>query len=142
MASRFRQFRRRTGKPNRRMQASVALPAAYHGVPGRCGRARNALDGAVVDIVRVAVPAVAPVRLTGLVEPKARVGRYCALAGAVVIAAVNATLPVRPPLGVTVIVEEFFSVAPGATLTEVASMVNPVAGGAATVIEAVPDVPR
>jgi hypothetical protein len=142
MANRFCHFRRRAGSPKRRTQARVALPAAYHEVPGRWGLARNALDGAVVDIVRVAVPAVAPVRFTGLVEPKARVGRYCAPAGMVVIAAVNPTLPVKPPLGATVMVEEFPSVAPGPTLRDVALIVNPATGGAATVIEAVPNAAR
>jgi hypothetical protein len=40
------------------------------------GYIRSALVAAVVLIVRVAVPAVVPVMLTGLVEPKLRVGGY------------------------------------------------------------------
>ena len=43
--------------------------------------------------------------LTGLVEPKLSVGGSVALAGLEVMAAVRATLPVKPPLGAMVIVE-------------------------------------
>ena len=35
-----------------------------------------ALVAAVVEIVRIAVPAVTPLMLTGLVEPKLKVGEY------------------------------------------------------------------
>jgi hypothetical protein len=41
------------------------------------------------------------------------------------MAAVNATLPVKPPLGVTVIVEVFPVVAPGATVTGVPARAKP-----------------
>ena len=61
--------------------------------------------GAVVVMVSVAVPAVVPVMETGLVEPKLRVGRSCAPDGLVVTVAVRATLPVKPLLGVTVMVD-------------------------------------
>jgi len=63
--------------------------------------------------VSVAVPAATPVILTGLVEPKLSVGGSCAPAGLDVKAAVKATLPVKPPLGFTLIVEVFPVVAPG-----------------------------
>ena len=53
----------------------------------------------------VAVSAEALVMLTGVVEPKLTVGGSCAPAGLDVIVAVSATLPVNPPLGVTVIVD-------------------------------------
>jgi hypothetical protein len=69
----------------------------------------------MVFMVRVAVPAVVPVMLTGLVEPKLKLGGYWAPAGLDVMAAVNDTLPVKPPAGVTVMVEVFPVVAPGAT---------------------------
>ena len=82
----------------------------------------------VVETVSVAVPAAAPVMLTGLVEPKLRVGGLTAPDGLEVIAAVNATLPVNPPLGVTVIVEVFPVAAPGATVTAVPLMVKSGAG--------------
>jgi len=72
---------------------------------------------AVVAMVSVAVPAVAPVMLTGVVEPKLRVGGYRAPGGLVVTAAVITTLPVKPPAGVTVMVEVFPVVAPGVTVT-------------------------
>lgn len=58
------------------MQARVALPAAYHGTPGRVGWTSAALVAAVVEIVSVAVPAVLPEMLTGMVEPKLTVGGY------------------------------------------------------------------
>jgi hypothetical protein len=74
---------------------------------------------AVVEMVRVAVPGLTPVMLTGLVEPKLKVGGYWAPDGLEVTAAVSVTLPVNPPLGVTEIVEVFPMVAPGATETAV-----------------------
>ena len=83
------------------------------------GWTRAALVAAVVEMVSVAVPAVVPVMPTGVVEPKLSVGRYCAPAGLEVTAAVSVTLPVKPPAGVTVIVEVFPVVAPGATVTAV-----------------------
>jgi hypothetical protein len=85
--------------------------------------------GAVVEIVRVAVPAEAFVMLTGVVEPKLKVGRSCAPVGVLVTAAVSATLPVKPPLGVTVIVEVFPVVAPGDTVTVVPLTVKLGGGG-------------
>jgi hypothetical protein len=48
-------------------------------------------------MVRVAVPAVVPVILTGLVVPKLKVGGYWAPAGLEVMAAVSVTLPVKFP---------------------------------------------
>ena len=94
------------------------------GTPGRLGSSRALLVAAVVDMVRVAVPPAALVMVTGLVEPKPRVGRYCAPVGLEVIAAVKTTLPVKPPDGVTVIVEVFPVIAPWATVTAVPAMVN------------------
>lgn len=70
-------------------------------------------------MVRVAVPAVVPVMLTGLVEPKLRVGGYWALVGLEVTAAVSATLPVKPPAGVTLTNEVLPVIAPAMTLTAV-----------------------
>jgi hypothetical protein len=83
--------------------------------------AREAVVGAVVEIVSVAFPAVDPVMLTGVVEPKLRVGRSTAPVGLDVMAAVSATLPVKPksPFGVTVMAEEFPVVTPGVTVTGV-----------------------
>jgi hypothetical protein len=68
-------------------------------------------------MVRVAVPAAEPAMLTELVEPKLRVGRYCAPEGVEPMAAVSTTFPVKPPTGVTVIVDVFPVVAPGETFT-------------------------
>jgi hypothetical protein len=80
---------------------------------------------AVVVTVSVAVPAVAPVMETGVVEPKLRVGALAAPAGELVIAAVRATLPVNPPLGVTVMVDVFTVVAPATTVTPVPESIRP-----------------
>ena len=55
----------------------------------------------MVEITSEAVPAEAPVMMTGVVEPKLRVGGFCAFAGLEVMAAVSATLPANPPTGVT-----------------------------------------
>jgi hypothetical protein len=68
---------------------------------------------------RVAIPAELPVMLTGLVEPKLMVGGYWAPAGLEVTAAVSVTVLVKPPAGVTVMVELFPEVAPGVTVTAV-----------------------
>jgi hypothetical protein len=119
-----------------RRNASAALPAAYQGSSGRFGITTALVVAAVVETVSVAVAAVAPVIATGVVEPKLTVGGYCAPVGLEVIAAVSATLPVNPPVGVRVIVEVFPVVAPGATVT--AGPFNVKLGGAVTVIEAEP----
>jgi hypothetical protein len=106
--------------PKSSRQASVAPPVAYQGVLfwGRAAAEQPEL-AAVVKTVRVAVPAVAPVRLTGVVAPKLRVGGFTGFAGVLVIAAVSVTLPVKPPLGVTVMVEVLPVVAPGRTEADV-----------------------
>jgi hypothetical protein len=90
---------------------------------------------AVVVMVRAAVPAAVPEMETGVVEPKLRVGALEAPAGELVIAAVRATLPVNPPLGVTVIVEVFPVVAPATTVTAVPARARPGAEAAVTVTE-------
>ena len=110
--------------PKRRIPAKAAPPAAYQGTPLCLGRTRAALVAAVVVIVSVAVPAEVPVMLTGLVEPKLKVGGYCAPVGLEVTAAVSATLPVKPPVGVTVMAEVFPVVAPGETVTAVPLIVK------------------
>jgi len=113
MLSVDRQPRRRAGIPRIKMQTTVAAaPDANQGFPGRFGWTSVALVAAVVEMVSVAVPATVPVMLTGVVEPKLRVGGYWAPAGLEVTAAVRATLPVKPPAGVTVIVYVFPLVAP------------------------------
>jgi hypothetical protein len=116
--------------------ANEAPPATYHGSPGRFGITAALVVAAVVENVSVAVPAATPVIATGVVVPKLRVGGYRLPVGLDVIAAVNATLPVNPPVGVSVIVEAFPVVAPGATVTAVPATVK--LGGAVTVIAALP----
>ena len=85
---------------------------------------KAALVGAVVEIVRTAIPGEVLERFTGAAEPKLNVGGFWAPAGLDVTAAVRATLPVKPPLGVNVIVEVFAEVAPGLTVTDVAFSVK------------------
>jgi len=80
---------------------------------------------AVVLMVRVAVPGKMLVMLTGPVERKPNVGILCTFAGLPVMAADSATLPVKPPLGVTVIVEVLPVTAPGATITGVPEIAKP-----------------
>jgi hypothetical protein len=121
--------------PNSNRQANATPPAADHGTPGRLGKARAELVGAVVEMVRVAVPAVAPSMLTGLVEPKLKVGGYWAPVGLEVTAAVSVTLPVKPPAGVTVIVEVLPDAAPGDTESAVPVTAKVGFTGAATEIE-------
>lgn len=88
------------------------------------GYVRVALVAAVVEMVRVAVPAAVPVILTGLVEPKLIVGGYWAPVGLAVMAAVSVTLPVKPPTGVRVMVLVFPVVAPGTKVTAAPVIVN------------------
>ena len=122
MASVARRLRRRPGMPKSKMQARAAPPAGNQGTPRGMRLAVVQPLAAVVEMVRVALPAVAPVMLTGLVEPKLKVGRSCAPLGLEVTAAVSATLPVKPPAGVTVIVDA--TAAPGATVTAVPVIVK------------------
>ena len=95
--------------------------------------------GAVVETVRVAAPAVVPEMLTGVVDPKLKVGGYWAPDGLDVRAAVNATLPVKPPAGVTVMVDVFPVVAPGVTVTAVPLKANEGFTAAVTVTVVVPE---
>jgi hypothetical protein len=118
----LRHLLRRAGMPKSKMQARAAPPSVYQGNPRCIGLASGALVAAVVETVRVAVPELEPVMFTGVVEPKLKVGGYWAPAGLDVMAAVSTTLPVKPPLGVTVIVEVFSVVAPGTTVTDVPAM--------------------
>jgi hypothetical protein len=70
-----------------------------------------------VVIVKVAVAVDVPVMVTGLVEPKFKVGGSIAPAGLDVTAAVSTTLPAKPARGVTATVVVLPLVAPGATVT-------------------------
>jgi hypothetical protein len=79
-------------------------------------------------MVRVAVPAVVPVMLTGLVEPKLTVGGYCEPVGLEVTEAVSTTLPAKPLAGVRVTVDVFAVVAPGVRVTAVPVTEKPGAG--------------
>jgi hypothetical protein len=62
-----------------------------------------------------------------------RVGKSTAPVGLVVITAVNTTFPTKFPVGITVIVDEFPVVAPGASDTGFPLIVNPAATAAFTV---------
>src|ERR1700691_5801835 len=75
MPSVERSLRRRPGRPNSTRQAS-ATPPAYQGVPrvGRVSAVQDPACEAVVTMVSVAVPAPLPETLTGLVDPKLKVG--------------------------------------------------------------------
>jgi hypothetical protein len=104
------------------------------------GWTRAALVAAVVEMMSVAVPAVAPAILAGLVEPKLKVGGYWAPAGLEVTAAVSATLPVKPPAGVMVMADVFPVVAPFAIVTAVPLIVKLEVAAVVTVTEVAPDV--
>jgi len=112
----------RAGMPKSRMQARAAPPSVYQGNPRCIELVSDALLAAVVETVRIAVPELEPVMFKGEVLPKLKVGGYWAPAGVDVMVAVSTTLPVKPLLGVTVIVDVFAVVAPGATVTDVPAM--------------------
>jgi hypothetical protein len=94
--------------------------------------------GGVVEMVSVAVPALVPLMLTGVVEPKLSVGGFTAPAGLVVTTAVRATLPVNPAEGVMVMADVLPVVAPAATETVVPEIVKPGVAVVVTVTVAVP----
>lgn len=123
--SMVRQLRRRAGMPKSSRQASVAPPAVYQGTTECLGCTSAELVAAVVVMVRVAVPAVVPVMVTGLVKPKLSVGGSTEPDGPVVIAAVNVTLPVKPLTGVTVIVDVLPVIEPGVTVMGVPLTLKP-----------------
>jgi hypothetical protein len=81
--------------------------------------------GAEVVTVKVAVPLLAPVIVTGVVVPKLKVGGSTAPVGLVAIVAVSETGPVKPPDGVSVMVDVFPVAAPGATETAVPATAKP-----------------
>jgi hypothetical protein len=117
------------------MQASAMPPTTDQRVSGRAGIMAAPEVAAVVLIVRVAMPAVDPVILTGLVEPKLNVGRFAAPVGLDLRVATSATLPVNPLVGMTVMVVEFPLVAPRANvrLAEPGLSARPGVGGGAPV---------
>jgi hypothetical protein len=100
------------------------------------GKTRAALVAAVVVTVSVAVPTEVPLMLTGLVEPKLKVGKCRAPAGLDVITAVSAMLPVKPFVGVRVMVEVLPLAAPAVIETALPLTVKP--GDSTTLIEVNP----
>ena len=121
-----RQPRLPAGMPNNSRQARTAEPPVYQGIPRgtRLSAVHDWVWPSVVTMVRVAVPAVMPVILTGVVEPKLNVGFATAPDGLDVMAAVSAMFPVNPLAGVNVIRAVFPVVAPAATLTVVPATVK------------------
>ena len=113
--SMVRQRRRRLGVQSSKTQARADPPVAKPKAPGRLGRARALVAGAVVEMVKVAVPAFVPEIVAGEVSPKLRVGGSFAELGSDVIAADKVTLPVNPPLGTMETFDELPVLAPGAT---------------------------
>ena len=73
---------------------------------------------AVVLIVKVAVATDVPEMFTGEVAPNVKVGGSTAPAGLEVRAADSAILPVKPPLGVAVMIEVLAVVAPARMETD------------------------
>jgi hypothetical protein len=110
----------------------VVVPVMLPEVPVTVTVYTPGVVAVVVVTVRVAVPGLVPVMLTGVLEPKLREGGEVAPAGLEVMAAVSTTLPVKPPAGVTVMVEVFPTPAP----TPVPLSAKP--GGPATMTVAVP----
>ena len=99
--SRVSHLRRRNGRQNKRSAARVPPPRARFRLNGSW---RADVDAAVVVMVSVEVTAVVPEIAAGW--EAVHVGGSMAPIGLEVIAQINATAPVNPPLGVIVIVEE------------------------------------
>jgi hypothetical protein len=89
--------------------------------PGSLLATQDVVELAVVVMVIAPVPEATEVMVTGLVEPKLRVGGLMAPEGLAVIAAVNVTtaLPMKLLDGVTVTVDTLPAVAPAVTVTAV-----------------------
>src|SRR5208282_1369775 len=104
-------------------QARAAPPAGYQGTPWRRRLASVQPLGAEVVMKRGTLTG--EETYPGLFPPKLKVGRSCAPLGLEVKAAFSVTVPVKPPAGVTVIVEKFPVIAPGATVTTVPVIVKP-----------------
>ena len=119
------------------MPAKAMPPAAHQLFTGRVGRSIAATVAAVVLMVNVAEPALVPLRTTGDVAPKLKVGKSDAPVGLEVTTAVSDTLPVKPPEGVIVMAEVFPVVAPGARVTFVAVRVKAAGVTAVTLTEVV-----
>ena len=115
--------------PKNNKQANAAPPAAYHCVPLDFGRTKAPVVAAVVETVSVPVPFDAPVMLTGEVEPKLKVGGSVAPDGLFARTALRATLPVNPPLGMTVMVAVLPVVAPGELMVMGPLLVSAKLGG-------------
>lgn len=111
MLSAVRHVRRRPGTPKKKTSARVAPPPRKNLFKGV---ARALVVEAVVATVKVAVAAVAPLMVTD--EPTVHVGGSLGLVMDVVTAHDRFTAPVKPPPGVTVIVDVLPVVAPETTV--------------------------
>jgi hypothetical protein len=89
--------------------------------------------------VSVATPGVVLIMLTGLVDPKLKMGKYTAPEGLVAMKAVRVTLPVKPPAGVIEMAEVLPVDAPRTTVTAVPVSVKLTVIGAALIVIVVPD---
>ena len=104
----MRQPRRRVGVTKKHMKANAIPPA---GLKNCLNSGTCAVLLAVVFTVRFAVAVVVPVMFTD--EGMLQVGKSVGLLRLVVTEQDRLTIPVNPPAGVTVIVEEFPVVMPG-----------------------------
>jgi hypothetical protein len=118
---------------NIRQASAVAPPRPHRDLFFSAGT-RFAVEADVVETASVAVPPAAVI-VTGVVAPNESVGRSCAPAGLEIMAAVNATFPVKLPMEVKVIVEVFPLAAPGAIEIELPLIAKL---GLVTVTDAVP----
>jgi len=147
MPSIDRKRRQRAGIPRNNKQAKAAPPAVYQGAPLDLGLTNAPVVEPVVLTVRVPLPLEAPVMSTGEVAPKLKVGWSTAPLGLDVTAAERVTLPVNPPLGVTVTVSVPLLPAGTVRLGRLAASKNEAGTAAVTVILTVvgimiaPDVP-
>ena len=89
-------------------------------------------------MVSVAVAGVAPESVTGVVEPKLRVGRIVAPSGAELMTAVSDTVPLNPLAGEMVTVDVLPAAVPDAIVTAVPLTVKLGCGSVMTVTELEP----
>lgn len=129
-----RHLRRRAGMPKRSRQASVLPPAMYQGAPGRLPPKEPGSAMALHVVAAVVYTVSVDVCAAPLIVTEAGMLHVAgSLAASGVMAQLRLTGPVNPPDGVTVIVELFPLVTPGATETVVPVMVKVGVAGRLTV---------
>jgi hypothetical protein len=137
---RFRHKRRRKGTSQSTKQASTGAAAVDQRIHDPGGSTIFAELAAVVVTVNVEFAALKSTRFSEVCM-KLSVGRSCAPAGLAVTVALNATVPTKPLVGVTVTAVALDVPEPFVTTSELPAMAKVAPVGAVTVTVPDPDAP-